>query len=88
MKCFFHNDADAVGVCSHCHRGVCNKHNDCGRYEVHHLFCKNHNAQTLSLEFTKSYLGAIDLAREAGIKGVRVADVILDLEQKLDAATN
>src|SRR5262245_8963902 len=23
MKCFYHADAEAVGTCKHCHRGVC-----------------------------------------------------------------
>jgi hypothetical protein len=23
MKCFYHESADAVGTCKHCHRGVC-----------------------------------------------------------------
>jgi len=23
MKCFYHAQADAVGTCKHCHRGVC-----------------------------------------------------------------
>ncbi len=23
MKCFYHAEADAVGSCKHCHRGVC-----------------------------------------------------------------
>ncbi len=87
MKCYFHNETDAVGVCSHCHRAVCSKHGGCGRYEEHHLFCKNHNPKTLSLDFTRNYIAAIDLAREAGIKGVRIADVIQDLQQKLEAAS-
>jgi len=23
MKCFYHPEADAVGTCRHCHRGIC-----------------------------------------------------------------
>lgn len=23
MKCFYHAEADAVGTCKHCHRGIC-----------------------------------------------------------------
>ncbi len=51
------------------------------------MFCKNHNPKTLSLDFIRNYIAAIDLAREAGIKGVRIADVIQDLQQKQEAAS-
>lgn len=85
MKCFFHPEADAVGICSHCHRAVCSKHKDCAHYESHHLFCKQHNHRTLSLMFTQYYMEAIDLARSAGMKGVKTSDVVLELQQRIDS---
>lgn len=85
MKCFFHPDVEAVGVCSHCHRAVCVVHNDCARYEEHHLFCKQHNTKTIALEFSRYYIMAIDLAREAGMKGIKTADLIQDLQRRMDA---
>lgn len=84
MRCFFHQDTDAIGVCSHCHRALCGKHG-CGRYEDHHLFCKNHNIKTYNLEFSSRYLEAIDFAREAGMRGVKTIDLLKHLQEKIFA---
>ena len=38
MKCFYHPQADAVGTCKHCHRGVCR---DCAAERKHGLACRD-----------------------------------------------
>ena len=38
MKCFYHNNQDAVGVCRHCLKGLCN---DCAVDFVDGIACKN-----------------------------------------------
>jgi len=37
MKCFYHPDADAVGLCKHCSRGVCH---ECAAERAGGLACK------------------------------------------------
>ena len=37
MKCFYHHDADAVGSCKHCHRGICR---ECAAERDGGLSCK------------------------------------------------
>jgi hypothetical protein len=39
MKCFYHVQADAVGTCKHCHRGVCR---DCAAERDGGLACRGH----------------------------------------------
>lgn len=38
MKCFYHNDRDAIGICSACHRGLCP---ECIADVDGNLACKN-----------------------------------------------
>jgi hypothetical protein len=38
MKCFYHPDADAVGLCKHCSRGVCR---DCAAEREGGIACKD-----------------------------------------------
>lgn len=83
MRCYFHVDREAVGVCFYCHRGVCE---ECSRIEDLKLFCHQHNLKMYSLEFAKFYILAIDLAREAGIKGYRTQDLITKLEKQIKEA--
>ena len=42
LKCYFHNENIANGVCVVCGRAICNS-NGCGRYELNGYFCKSHN---------------------------------------------
>jgi hypothetical protein len=39
MKCFYHAEADAVGTCKHCHRGVCR---ECAAEREGGLACRGH----------------------------------------------
>ncbi|MCX8202030.1 MAG: hypothetical protein N3H84_08030 [Candidatus Caldarchaeum sp.] len=80
MRCFVHRDREAVGVCSYCHRAVCEK---CSVYDDFKLFCNDHNIKMYSLEFTKFYVMAIDVARDAAAKGVRTQDLVAKLERDL-----
>ncbi|MEM3133075.1 MAG: hypothetical protein QXR32_02800 [Candidatus Caldarchaeum sp.] len=80
MRCYFHRDAESVGVCCHCHRAVCVR---CAKYDGHGVFCPEHNEKTYSLSFTRHYLMAIELAREAAAKGMRTMDVIESLEKQM-----
>lgn len=50
------------------------------------LFCHQHNVKMYSLEFAKFYILAIDLAREAGVKGYRTQDLIAKLEKQIKEA--
>lgn len=83
MRCYFHNEKEAVGVCSYCHRAVCGK--DCTRFEDRQLLCKEHSARLISLQFTKYYLDAIDLAREAGLKGLPITKLLEKLKNNIEA---
>jgi hypothetical protein len=38
MKCFYHAEADAVGTCKHCHRGVCR---ECAAEREGGIACRN-----------------------------------------------
>jgi len=82
VKCFFHHDVEAIGVCSHCHRALCAREG-CARYQDQHLFCRNHNIKTFNLEFSRRYIEAIEFAREAGLRGVRTTELLKDLEEKI-----
>ncbi|MCS6769044.1 MAG: hypothetical protein NZ570_01220 [Candidatus Caldarchaeum sp.] len=84
MRCYFHNEAEAVGVCYYCHRAVCRK---CGEFEGSKIFCPEHNMEMYSLEFTKHYVKAIDLAREAAAKGLRTQDLLAKLERDIQEAS-
>ncbi|MEM0440175.1 MAG: hypothetical protein QW463_01055 [Candidatus Caldarchaeum sp.] len=83
MRCYFHRDVEAVGVCSYCHRGVCQK---CVVVDGLKVFCREHNMKMYSLEFTKFYVEAIDLAREAAAKGCRTQELIAKLEKEIREA--
>jgi hypothetical protein len=80
VKCYIHSEREALGVCSYCHRAVCRS---CIRIDNRQLFCSDHNSRMLSLEFTKRYLEAIDLAREAGMKAIPIKILIERLEADL-----
>lgn len=42
MVCFYHPDKPAVGICSHCHRGICS---DCMTLVNDTLACKNRHEE-------------------------------------------
>jgi hypothetical protein len=47
------------------------------------FFCTDHNKRTYSILFTKYYIMAIDLAREAAAKGVKTSELIEQLEREV-----
>jgi len=85
MRCYFHRDKEAIGICFYCNRAICEK---CSKYENSRLFCQEHNEKMYSLDFTKHYIMAIDLAREAAVKGVRTQDLIIKLEKDIKEAAS
>jgi hypothetical protein len=80
MQCYLHRDEEAVAVCSQCHRAICRK---CLKNEGGMFFCTDHNKRTYSILFTKYYIMAIDLAREAAAKGVKTSELIEQLEREV-----
>jgi hypothetical protein len=47
------------------------------------FFCTDHNKRTYSILFTKYYIMAIDLARQAAAKGVKTSELIEQLEREV-----
>jgi sulfite exporter TauE/SafE len=48
MRCYYHPEKPAVGICKHCQRGLCN---DCAAVIEDVLACKNrHEEEVLAME--------------------------------------
>jgi hypothetical protein len=59
MVCYYHFDQPAIGVCKHCHRGLCH---ECATLVDDSLACKDHH---------EDQVGGLNLMAERGILDAR-----------------